>query len=60
MPCSFDFRNIKNEVLNILEKLKTLEYDMLVELSCVDYLAQNNSFEIFYELLSISKKKESE
>ncbi len=47
----------KNEVLNILEKLKTLEYDMLVELSCVDYLAQNNSFEIFYELLSISKKK---
>lgn len=47
----------KDEVLNILENLKSLEYDMLIELSCVDYLAQNNSFEIFYELLSITKKK---
>lgn len=47
----------KDEVLNILENLKNLQYDMLVELSCVDYLAQNNSFEIFYELLSITKKK---
>ena len=47
----------KDEVLNILENLKNLQYDMLIELSCVDYIVENNSFEIFYELLSITKKK---
>jgi len=30
---------------------------MLMELSAVDYIAKSNSFEIFYELLSMSKRK---
>ncbi|QKF72334.1 NADH:quinone oxidoreductase I, chain C [Aliarcobacter faecis] len=47
----------KSGIFTLLKELKKLEYDILVELSCVDYLAQKNSFEIFYELLSIKKKK---
>lgn len=34
-----------------------LEYDMLMELSAVDYLAKDGEFEIFYQLLSLSKRK---
>ncbi len=34
-----------------------LEYDMLMELSAIDYLAQSGEFEIFYQLLSMSKRK---
>lgn len=47
----------KNEITNLLKELKNLEYNMLIELSCIDYLAQKNSFEVFYELLSIQKRK---
>lgn len=34
-----------------------LKYDMLMELSAIDYLAQSGEFEIFYQLLSMSKRK---
>ncbi len=34
-----------------------LGYDMLMELSAIDYLAQDGEFEVFYQLLSLSKRK---
>ncbi|WP_200763318.1 NADH-quinone oxidoreductase subunit C [Nitrosophilus alvini] len=34
-----------------------LEYDFLSELSAIDYLAQDGEFEIFYQMLSTSKRK---
>ncbi|NPA73214.1 MAG: NADH-quinone oxidoreductase subunit C, partial [Epsilonproteobacteria bacterium] len=42
----------------VLEFMKNeLQYDFLSELSASDYLAQSGEFEIFYQLLSISKRK---
>ena len=35
---------------------EVLAYDMLMEMSAVDYIAKKGGFEIFYELLSLSKK----
>jgi NADH-quinone oxidoreductase subunit C len=32
-------------------------YEMLTEMSAVDYLAKNNSFEIFYQLLNLKERK---
>ncbi len=44
--------------LKTLELLKTkLEYEMLMELSAIDYIASKGGFEIFYEMLSLSKRK---
>ena len=34
-----------------------LEYDFLIELSAIDYIADRGGFEIFYEMLSTSKHK---
>jgi NADH-quinone oxidoreductase subunit C len=34
-----------------------LAYDMLMEMSAIDYIAQKGGFEIFYEFLSLSKKQ---
>ncbi len=34
-----------------------LEYEMCMELSAIDYIAQKGGFEIFYELLSLTKRK---
>lgn len=34
-----------------------LEYDMLMELSAIDYIASCGGFEIFYEMLSMAKNK---
>lgn len=34
-----------------------LAYDMLMELSAIDYIAAKGGFEIFYEMLSMSKHK---
>ena len=34
-----------------------LAYDFLMELSAIDYVASKNGFEIFYEMLSTSKRK---
>ena len=33
-----------------------LEYDMLMELSAIDYLAAKDGYEIFYEMLSLMSK----
>lgn len=42
----------------VLEFFKQkLDYDMLVELSAIDYLASKNGFEVFYEMLSLKKRK---
>jgi NADH-quinone oxidoreductase subunit C len=47
-----------NENISVLETLKNyLEYDFLVELSAIDYIKDRDGFEIFYELLSTSKRK---
>ena len=44
--------------VNILRFFKeALEYEMCMELSAIDYIAQKGGFEIFYELLSHSKRK---
>jgi NADH-quinone oxidoreductase subunit C len=34
-----------------------LAYDFLMELSAIDYIASKNGFEVFYEMLSTSKRK---
>lgn len=34
-----------------------LEYDMLMELSAIDYISARGGFEIFYEMLSLTKRK---
>jgi NADH-quinone oxidoreductase subunit C len=34
-----------------------LEYDFLSEMSAVDFLAKSNEFEIFYQMLSMTKRK---
>lgn len=48
----------KKNILDFMKFLKNeLEYDILIELSAIDYLASKNGFEIFYELLSMSKHK---
>jgi NADH-quinone oxidoreductase subunit C len=46
-----------NNNVKTLENLKTLTYDFLMEMSAVDFLAKRGEFEIFYELLSMEKKK---
>ena len=44
--------------VKILEFLKNeLEYDMCMEISAIDYIASLGGFEIFYEMLSMSKRK---
>lgn len=44
--------------LKVLKYLKEeLEYEMLMELSAIDYLAKRDGFEIFYEMLSLTKNK---
>ncbi len=34
-----------------------LEYDFLSEMSAIDWLAKSNQFEVFYQMLSIKKRK---
>ena len=42
----------------VLEHLKNeCGYDVLSEMSAIDYLAQDGEFEIFYQLLSLEKRK---
>lgn len=50
---------IKNEDnVKVLTFLKEeLEYEMLMELSAIDYIADKGGFEIFYEMLSLTKRK---
>ncbi|WP_121628181.1 NADH-quinone oxidoreductase subunit C [Poseidonibacter antarcticus] len=48
----------KNAIVDIMKFLsENLEYDMLIEMSAIDYLAQKDGYEIFYEMLSLSKHK---
>ena len=42
----------------VLELMKNeLEYTQLSEMSAIDFLAKNNTFEIFYQMLSMTKRK---
>ncbi|RXJ98185.1 NADH-quinone oxidoreductase subunit C [Arcobacter sp. CECT 8986] len=44
--------------LKVVEILKNeLEYDMMMDISAIDYLSSKSGFEIFYEMLSMSKNK---
>ena len=44
--------------VNVLTFLRDeLEYEMLMEMSAIDYIAKRGGFEIFYEMLSLTKKK---
>ena len=46
------------ENVNVLTFLRDeLEYEMLMEMSAIDYIAQKGGFEIFYEMLSLTKNK---
>ena len=48
----------KSFLISCIKLLKEkLEYDMLIELSAIDYLASKDGYEMFYEMLSISKHK---
>ncbi|TLE14876.1 NADH-quinone oxidoreductase subunit C [Helicobacter apodemus] len=47
----------KDNIFSLLESLKALDYDILSEMSAIDYLAQKGGFEIFYQLLSMQKKR---
>jgi NADH-quinone oxidoreductase subunit C len=49
--------NPKDNVTTLKFLKEELEYDMLMELSPIDYLAARSGFEIFYEMLSMSKHK---
>jgi NADH-quinone oxidoreductase subunit C len=47
-----------NDNKNVIELLKDeLEYDFLCEMSAVDFLADRGEFEVFYQMLSTSKRK---
>ena len=42
----------------VLELMRDeLDYTQLSEMSAVDFLAQNNTFEVFYQMLSMNKRK---
>ena len=48
----------KNAIVQAMTFLKQeLEYDMLMELSAIEYIASKDGYEIFYEMLSLSKHK---
>ncbi|MCH9812381.1 MAG: NADH-quinone oxidoreductase subunit C [Epsilonproteobacteria bacterium] len=46
------------DIKALMKHLKEqLSYDFMCEMSAVDFLAQSDQFEIFYQMLSIKKKK---
>ena len=46
------------DIYKVLEFMRDkLEYTQLSELSAIDWLAKDNSFEIFYQMLSMNKRK---
>ena len=49
--------NSKDNVKALKLLKEELEYDMLMELSAIDYIASKKGFEIFYEMLSMTKHK---
>jgi len=47
-----------NDIYGVLELMRDeLEYTQLSEMSAIDFLAKDNTFEIFYQLLSMNKRK---
>lgn len=49
--------NVKDNKSVIKFAKETLDYDFLMELSALDYMATCGGFEVFYEMLSTSKHK---
>jgi NADH-quinone oxidoreductase subunit C len=49
--------NSQDNVAAIKYAKEILAYDFLMELSAIDYVATKNGFEIFYEMLSTTKRK---
>jgi NADH-quinone oxidoreductase subunit C len=47
-----------NDIYGVLELMRDeLEYTQLSEMSAIDWLAKENKFEIFYQMLSMTKRK---
>ena len=47
-----------NDIYGVLELMRDeLEYTQLSEMSAIDWLAKDNTFEIFYQMLSMTKRK---
>jgi NADH-quinone oxidoreductase subunit C len=47
-----------NDIYSVLELMKNdLEYTQLSEMSAIDFLAARGGFEIFYQMLSMNKRK---
>ena len=47
-----------NDIYNLLEFMRDeLEYTQLTEMSAIDWLAKDDTFEIFYQMLSMNKRK---
>ena len=46
-----------SENFKALEALKGFGYEQLCELAAVDYIAQKGGYEVFYQLLSVSKNR---
>ena len=47
-----------SDIYGVLELMRDeLEYTQLSELSAIDWLAKDNTFEIFYQMLSMNKRK---
>ena len=49
--------NSQDNVAALKHAKEILCYDFLMELSAIDYIADRGGFEIFYEMLSTSKRK---
>jgi NADH-quinone oxidoreductase subunit C len=46
------------DIFGVLQLMRDeLEYTQLTEMSAIDWLAKDNSFEIFYQMLSMNKRK---
>jgi len=47
-----------NDIFGLLELMRDeLEYTQLSEMSAIDWIAKDNTFEIFYQMLSMNKRK---
>jgi len=47
-----------NDIFGVLQLMRDeLEYTQLSEMSAIDWLAKDNTFEIFYQMLSMKKRK---
>ncbi len=47
----------KDSIYQTLEMLKSMGYDILSEMSAIDYLQNKGGFEIFYQMLSLKRAK---